>query len=234
MTLFKGFPPGKPNTVSLHAQFITQVVPMIDDLAELKVCLFCYYALLQKEGEYRYLTREDFANSAELKKGLETVSEDTDSVLDSALEKAVEHGFLLAADVELDKGNQRLYFVNTAKGRTAIHQLAAGRWQIGDEPHIEILPDRPNIFTLYEENIGALTPAIAERLKDAEAEYAYEWIVEAIDLAIENNVRRWNYISAILERWKQEGRVDEQSKTTQRNSSTNGKYDGLNWADFAE
>jgi len=234
MTIFKGFPPGKQNTISLHAQFITQLVPMIDDLAELKVCLFCYYALLQKEGEYRYLSHEDFANSAELKKGLETISEDTDSVLDSALEKAVEHAFLLCADVELEKSKQRLYFMNTAKGRTAIHQLKAGRWHIGDEPRIEILPDRPNIFTLYEENIGALTPAIAERLKDAEADYPYEWILEAIDLAIENNVRRWNYISAILERWKQEGRVNEQSKTTQRDSSSNGGYSGLNWADFSD
>jgi DnaD/phage-associated family protein len=234
MTHFKGFPPGKQNTISLHAQFITQLVPMIDNLAELKVCLFCYYALLQKQGEYRYLSRDDFTNSAELKKGLEVITEDTDTLLDNALAKAVEHGFLLSADVELEIGKQSLYFMNTAKGRTAIQQLAAGRWQIGDEPYIEILPDRPNIFTLYEENIGALTPAIAERLKAAEADYAYEWIVEAIDLAIENNVRRWNYISAILERWKQEGRVDEQTKTTQRDSSTNGKYDGLNWADFAE
>lgn len=234
MTKFKGFPPGKPHSITIHAQFITQVVPMIDDLAELKVCLFCYYALPQKTGDYRYLTREDFANSDELMRGLEGIAEHTDSVLDAALEKAVEHGFLLRADIELDKGNQGLYFVNTVTGRTAIQQLAAGRWQIGDERPIEILPDRPNIFTLYEENIGVLTPAIADRLKEAEQDYTYEWIVEAIDLAIENNVRRWNYISAILERWKQEGRVDEQTKTTQRNSNTNGKYAGLNWSDFSE
>jgi DNA replication protein len=234
MNKFKGFPPGKLHSINIHAQFITELVPMIDDLAELKICLFCYYALLQKEGDYRYLTRADFANSAELMRGLEAIDKNTDSVLDSALEKAVEHRFLLTEDVSLDKGSQELYFMNTAKGRTAIEQLAGGHWQIGDERNIEILPDRPNIFTLYEENIGALTPAIAERLKEAEQDYAYDWIVDAINIAIENNVRRWKYISTILERWKQEGRVDEQTKTTQRNSSTNGKYSGLNWSDFAE
>lgn len=234
MTKFKGFPPEQRNTVTLHAQFISEVVPMIDDLAELKVCLFCYYALLQKQGDYRYLTRDDFANSAEFMQGLEGIAEDVHAMLDMALAKAVEHGFLLCADVAIEKSTQRLYFVNTAKGRTAIQQIEDGLWKMDNERHIEILPERPNIFTLYEENIGALTPAIAERLKDAESDYAYDWIVEAIDLAIENNVRRWNYISAILERWKQEGRVDEQTKTTQRNSSTNGKYGGLNWADFSE
>jgi DnaD/phage-associated family protein len=232
MTRFKGFPPEQRNTVTLHAQFITELVPMIDDLAELKVCLFCYYALLQKQGDYRFLTRVDFANSPEFMRGLEAI--EGDNVLAEALEKAVEHGFLLAADVELEKGCERLYFVNTAKGRTAIQQIEEGLWRIGNERSIEILPERPNIFTLYEENIGALTPAIADRLKAAKDEYLYEWIVEAIEIAIENNVRRWNYITAILERWKQEGRVDEKTETTQRNSSRNGKYSGLDWSDFSE
>lgn len=212
MTKFKGFPPGKPNSINIHAQFITQVVPMIDDLAELKICLFCYFALLQKEGDYRYLTRADFANNTELIRGLEVIDENTDALLDAALEKASEHGFLLAADVELDKGSERLYFMNTAKGRTAIQQFVTGRWQIGDERSIEILPERPNIFTLYEENIGALTPAIAERLKEAEDDYAYEWIEEAINIAIDRNVRNWKYIDAILKRWKEEGRFNSTAK----------------------
>jgi DNA replication protein len=124
MTTFKGFPSGKAQTVAIHSQFISELVPQIDNLAELKLCLFCYYALLQKEGHYRYLRREDLLRSAELMQGL-----GDEAVLDEALAQAVEHGFLLAAEVKLDKVNERLYFVNTAKGRSAIEQIEAGRWK---------------------------------------------------------------------------------------------------------
>ena len=62
--------------------------------------------------------------------------------------------------------------------------------------------DRPNVFKLYEENIGPLTPMIADALKDAETIYSIEWIAEAIELAVKNNKRNWKYSEAILKRWK--------------------------------
>ena len=35
---------------------------------------------------------------------------------------------------------------------------------------------KPNIFSLYEANIGIITPLIAEELKDAELQYPEAWI----------------------------------------------------------
>lgn len=63
-----------------------------------------------------------------------------------------------------------------------------------------------NIYTWYEQNIGIITPLLAEKLKDAEAEYPPDWIREAMEEAVKNNVRRWSYVSAILERWRREGK----------------------------
>ncbi len=232
MTKFNGFSAGKKNSINIHAQFVSEVMPMIDDLAELKVCLFCYYALTQKEGDYRYLTQADFANHPEFMAGLESPADDAMHSLQDALEKAVRDGFLLAGDVTLaSNATERLYFMNTARGRVAIQQLLAGHWQPDANQRVEILPERPTIFSLYEENIGALTPIIADHLKAAEDDYAYEWIVEAIKLAIENNVRRWAYIHAILARWKQEGRADVNEKPERSNQRTN-EFAGLNWSDF--
>lgn len=202
MTTFKGFPSGKAQTVAIHSQFISEIVPQIDNLAELKLCLFCYYALLQKEGHYRYLCRSDFLSSAELMQGL-----GDEASLDTALALAVEHGFLLAADVLLDKGQERLYFVNTAKGRSAIEAIEAGRWKPSEAETVEILPERPSIFKLYEENIGALTPMIADELKELEQEYPHEWIEEALETAVMGNKRRLNYIKAVLKGWKNDGRL---------------------------
>lgn len=230
MPPFKGFSPGKTPTVAIHAQFFSEVLPIVDDLAEMKVILFCYWALLQKEGEFRYLKRADFAQDSALMQGLGSIGDDPQVVLDGALQRAIDHGVLIVAELVLDSHTERLYFVNTEKGRAAVRQIHAGEWQPSAQDVI-ILPERPTIYSLYEDHIGALTPHIADELKDAERDYSYEWLVDAVKLAVENNVRRWSYIRAILERWKQEGRVDETDRRSRKESHT---YAGLKWSDFAE
>ena len=122
MTRFKGFSDGKINITMVHAQFISEVVPMIGDLAELKVCLYCYYALAQKEGQYRYLMREDFVNNPELMEGLKSLSDNVESVLDSALDKALEHGFLLSKGILIDGRHASLYFMNTSKSKVMMDE----------------------------------------------------------------------------------------------------------------
>ena len=65
---------------------------------------------------------------------------------------------------------------------------------------------RPDIFVLYEQNIGLLTPPIADELRQAEQTYPAGWIEEAFREAVALNKRSWRYIHAILERWRTQGR----------------------------
>ncbi|MCH7997643.1 MAG: DnaD domain protein, partial [Chloroflexi bacterium] len=65
---------------------------------------------------------------------------------------------------------------------------------------------RPNIFSLYEENIGIMGHIMAEELKEAEKSYPQEWIEEAFREAVVQNKRSWRYIEAILKGWMTEGR----------------------------
>jgi DNA replication protein len=100
--------------------------------------------------------------------------------------------------------------MNTERGRAAVEGITKGEWRPTpneDEP-ITLMVERPNIFVLYEQNIGTLTPLIADQLRDAEKTYSLDWIREAIELAVENNVRKWRYVQSILERWRQEGKTD--------------------------
>jgi len=77
----------------------------------------------------------------------------------------------------------------------------------GDPPRsIQVQVERPNIFVLYEQNIGLLSPLIADQLKDAADQYPAEWIEAAFREAVQHNTRKWSYISAILRRWETEGR----------------------------
>jgi DnaD/phage-associated family protein len=100
-----------------------------------------------------------------------------------------------------------IFFINAEPGRTAVRQIAQGKWQHGERGHnVELMPERPTIYQLYEENIGALTGIIADHLKDAEREYPAGWVEEAIRLAVEHEKRSWRYVRAILERWRKEGK----------------------------
>jgi len=228
---FNGFSPGKNETVPLHAQFFTEVLPLVDDLAEMKVLLFCYRALQQKTGTYRYLVQEDFLEDEALCQGLAVIDEDVKAVLERGLERALEHGVLLAATVQEYGQAQTFYFMNTHRGQAAVRQIAAGEFMPDASRRIEILPERPSIFRLYEENIGTITPMIAEDLKEAEDDFPHVWLEEAMKIAVESNKRSWKYVRAILVRWQQEGRHNE---TVERSGSPNGGFAGKQWSDYAE
>jgi DnaD/phage-associated family protein len=111
--------------------------------------------------------------------------------------------------VEAAAGNtsEPLYFANTPKGRAAVEAIERGEWPDGLES-----AGRPNVFSLYEQNIGMLTPLIVDELRQAEKDYPGEWIEEAFREAVSLNKRSWKYIRAILERWRVEGRGDETSR----------------------
>ena len=70
---------------------------------------------------------------------------------------------------------------------------------------------RPDIYTLYEQNIGALTPILSERLREAENLYPAAWIEEAFAEAVNYNRRSWAYIIRILENWVTNGRERNQT-----------------------
>ena len=126
------------------------------------------------------------------------------------IERAVARGTFLQVSVEGSDGLMELYFLNTERGRAAVGGITRGEWRPtpDDEQPISLMVERPNIFVLYEQNIGALTPMIADELREAEQTYPPRWIEEAIKLAVTNNVRRWRYVQGILERWRVEGRQD--------------------------
>jgi DnaD/phage-associated family protein len=108
---------------------------------------------------------------------------------------------------------EALYLLNTPRGRAAAEGLARGEWRPSEEgTPVELALDRPTIFNLYEQNIGPLTPMLAEHLRAAEAEFPATWIEEAFGIAVENNVRKWSYIQAILDGWQRQGRNDREDR----------------------
>jgi DnaD/phage-associated family protein len=80
-----------------------------------------------------------------------------------------------------------------------------------------------NLFTIYEQNFGPLTPMIAETLQDAEKTYPAEWIENAMSEAVANNKRNWKYVEAILKRWQVDGPNSPKPKTGGEHANKHAK-----------
>ena len=214
MAHFKGFPEGKVRLTPIPAPFFSELLPEIDHLAELKLTVYVFWRLDHMEGTFRYLRWADFTGDARFMRGMGSVPQEAQEDLQQALERAVERGTLLRAEINLEHGPESLYFLNSPKGRAAVQAIQHGDWRPSGQAQmpVELGLERPNIYRLYEEHIGPLTPMIAESLHEAEELYPAQWIEDAIRIAVENNKRSWRYAEAILRRWQEKGRDERKDR----------------------
>ena len=209
---FSGFPDGKLDLIPVPSLLFFDLLPQIDHLGELKLTLYAFWVLSQREGVYRYLSHNELKQDQLLLQGLVSPGVPAEEALNEALERAVARGTLIQVSGNFSGGPDQIFFLNSAKGRAAIAAIEAGEWQPAEDHPIALVPQRPNIYTLYEQNIGPLTPILAERLRSAEVEYPPHWIEEAIRISVENNVRKWRYIEAILEDWRRRGKDEREDR----------------------
>lgn len=206
---FSGFP-RRVRSLPAPAPLFGELLERIDDLAELKCLLRVIWLLQQKRGYPRFVTLAEAQADRTLAKSL---PREPDAVA-NALDACARRGTLAVAVRGSGADEERLYALNTETDRLALARAASDVVVMGysrsepDPDAREAGADRPNIYALYEANIGMLSPMIADELKEAEALYPAEWIEQAFREAASANVRHWRYIARILDRWEREGRTD--------------------------
>jgi DNA replication protein len=230
---FQGFPSsGRVEFTSIPNVFFSSLLPEISDVAELKTTLHVMAALYRKKGSPRYVSYEELLADAALMDSLKGVKGAPEKLLRKALEMAAERGTLIRLAVEKDGGSGDIYFLNDGPGRQAAAKIESGELQLKGLKFIErayvAAEETPDIFTLYEQNIGMLTPMIADELRDAEQHYPPVWIRDAIKEAALNNKRSIKYIAKVLQNWSVEGRSDgtyqRDFKKTDPDRFVKGKY----------
>ncbi len=209
MTTFHGFPAGELQFTSVPDLFFSQLVPQIDNLAELKVTL--HFLWLHHRQIRHAISKAELLADETIWQSLALIDHEVESILEQSLNQAVQRGTLLYLQIHDENGYHDWYFLNSERGRRALAKAQAGNWEITDSSAAEAvtLGKRPNIFELYESNIGLIGPILVDELKEAEKLYPSEWIEEAIKIAVENNVRRWKYVETVLQKWATTGRGDE-------------------------
>ena len=203
---FGGFP-RRVQFTPVPSPLFGPLLEQIDDLGELKCTLRLVWLLHQKKGHPKFVTLSELQADRTLARSLAGLQERPD-VRDSVRLAVARGTFVEGSD---DQGIETIFMLNTEKDRAAMAAVSEGglgaRTRSDNEPW-DANVERPNIFAIYEDNIGSLSPMIADELRDAEQLYPVAWIEDAFREAVELNKRSWRYVERILERWAQEGRGD--------------------------
>ena len=209
---FSGFAAGARAT-AIPSAFFSELMPLIDDEDELRVTLYVVYALGRRKGYPRFVTEAELQAESPLY-AAQGDGEEAPERVRKGLAAAVARGSLLRLDIEHDERQEALFFLNTPSDRRAVEQINDGRIDLGRVlPAPRQAPElhKGSVFQLYEDNIGPISPLVAEELKEAEELYPAEWLVEAMREAAMLNKRSWRYVEAILKRWATEGRTREKA-----------------------
>ena len=205
---YGGFPP-RVRSTPVPNPLLGPLLEQIDDVAELKCTLRLVKLLHEKKGFPRSVSHGELLADPVLARGLASDAAGPRAAVERGVRLAVKRGVFIQASGGPGGAGGRAYLLNTEANRRAAEGTGSATGVGGDDPEPFEGPfERPNVFAVYEDNIGMLNPMIAEELKDAEERYPQDWIEEAFREAVKSNKRSWRYVSAVLERWEREGRGD--------------------------
>ncbi len=196
-----GFSSDQTLNLNIPADFLGKV--MASELpADAVIILLAFYEVLGNQETPAQAVQESLLRATLQTEGFPP---DPDRIV-TAIETVVEKGFLMRW--ETPGIEDCILIPSTPYGMTIVVGLQEGRIKADQIPlagQVPI-PERPNIYKLYEANIGPLTPIIAAMLDEDARTYPLEWIQDALSEAAEHNVRNWKYVRAILKMWREKGR----------------------------
>ena len=224
---FHGFLVATEPAVEVPRAFFTDVLPGLSDLAEIQVTLAAFRLAAEAGGIEQPIPEATVRRDRPLRSALRAQGSprEPDVRIATGLDLAVARGTLLRFVAEHRDGDRIWYYVNTPANQALVGAMARGAvapppavWHDGEVPAVR--PERPNVFRLYEQNVGLLTPLIADQVIVALETYPQAWIEEAIGEAVAYNRRSWRYVQRILEQWAAEGRREPTSGQAARAGPT--------------
>lgn len=223
MAAFNGF--STENLVPLPAEFFTEVLPLITSPAELKVTLHVFWLVSRQRGRAKRVAWDTLIADETLTRSLRMLSplRPVAELVEEGLCRALERSTLLHL-VSPEAGRAvSWYLVNTTANRAWVERHGGTPLEQLDETPLP----QPTIFTLYEQNIGLLTPMLVEELREASSKYPLTWLEHALRAAVAANIRNWRYVRRILERWEADGKESAPHRPEQSfdlRKYTTGRY----------
>ena len=171
MKEFSGFP-ARMQFTPIPNLFFSSLLPQISDIAELKITLHIFWSVYGKRGYPRFTTYRELLGSTSLMSSLREGEKAPDEILRQALEMAAKRGTILHMVLDRDGAPEDIYFLNTQSDRQVMAKVQSGELILSGlkaEGQADIETEElPDIFNLYEQDIGMFTPMIAAELREEE------------------------------------------------------------------
>ncbi|MFN8524888.1 MAG: DnaD domain protein [Chloroflexota bacterium] len=199
--------------VPVPAAFLGALLRDVHSLAELKLTLIAWRHIHAHRGSPKLVRSSELLADRALLEAITTNPDhDPARAVSDALTAAVARGTFVTVDVRVGEGADTCVLLNTAANRRIVQEAARGVRALGpfepvaERPEARQAGGRGEVFELYEQNIGLLTPLVAEEIREAQELYPADWIADALREAAANNKRSWRYVQRILENWSARGR----------------------------
>lgn len=206
---FEGFP-GIGKATAIPNVFFARVLPQMKSADELLAFLWTSRVVQERTGDERFVSADELWATPGVAETFEAMGSGEDG-LAKGLAQCARLGALLALRLKGAGYQEIVYLVNNPASRRLVTRARAGAITLRPGTTVAAVAQerRPDIFRLYEEHIGTITPIIGERLVEAAERYPADWIEDAFREAVELNARNWRYVERVLKRWAEEGREHE-------------------------
>ena len=210
--------------IPFPVQLFTEILPRLHNESQLRATLYTWYAIMSKGSGQRYVYLSQLLTDPVLLSWFTHLG--GKNGIQRGLDLSCREGIFLQLQIGED---DKILAPNDESGARLITDMksesVAHHNQSRDsspETNYETTVVS-NVVEKYENEIGMLTPVIADMIAIAEQMYPTTWILEALDIAAQSNARSWKYVAAILARWKNEGKNNDNEKTSRFSSRKSGR-----------
>lgn len=210
------------NSIPVPREFLVETIPLIDDVTELHVTLAVFRLAADAGSSPPAVSEDTVVRDVVLGR---TFHEDRRSSrlgqrIRRGLQYATARESIIQVVVRVDGHEERWYIPATSDNRETLEQVLAdpGAWPVAGLDAV-VASTLPSLFSLYEKNIGMLTPLMTDQIETAMELYPLDWIEDAIREAVIYNKRNWRYVQRVLENWSVNGRGEGNRDAANRGSA---------------
>jgi DNA replication protein len=210
--------------IPFPVQLFTEILPRLHNESQLRATLYTWYAIMSKGSGQRYVYLSQLLTDPVLLSWFTHLG--GKNGIQRGLDQSCREGIFLQLQIGED---DKILAPNDESGARLITDMkseSVAHHNQSRDSSPETNYERTvvsNVVEKYENEIGMLTPVIADMIAIAEQMYPTTWILEALDIAAQSNARSWKYVAAILARWKNEGKNDDNEKTSRFSSRKSGR-----------
>ena len=210
------------SAVPIPREFLAETIAQIDDPTELHVTLAVFRLAADSGSNPPAVSEDTVLRDAVLAR---TFHEDRKSSKQAqrirrGLQYATARESIVQVVLTIDGHEERWYVPTSTENRATLSEVLIdpGAWPVAGIEAL-VATTAPSVFSLYEKNIGMLTPLLTDQIETAMEHYPLHWIEDAIREAVTYNKRNWRYVQRVLENWSVNGRGEGNRDAANRGSA---------------